>query len=45
MIYLVKDDPEKYHEFASRESEGGVGVTRRMALQRFLDPVARAVRS
>jgi formate dehydrogenase iron-sulfur subunit len=43
VIFLVKDDPEKYHKFASRESD--VGLTRRMALQRFLDPVARAVRS
>ena len=30
VIFLVKDDPEKYHKFASREGE--VGVTRRMAL-------------
>ena len=43
VIFLVKDDPVKYHKFASRE--GQVGITRRMALQRFLDPVARAVRS
>ena len=42
-IFLVKDDPEKYHRFASREAE--VGLTRRMALRRFLDPVARVVRS
>jgi formate dehydrogenase iron-sulfur subunit len=43
VIFLVKDYPEKYHKFASRETE--VGVTRRMALKRFVDPVARVVRS
>jgi formate dehydrogenase iron-sulfur subunit len=43
VIFLVKDDPEKYHRFASREIEAG--LTRRMALRRVLDPLARAVRS
>jgi formate dehydrogenase iron-sulfur subunit len=36
VIFLVKDDPEKYHQFAARKDEAG--ITRIAALKRLLDP-------
>jgi formate dehydrogenase iron-sulfur subunit len=37
VIFLVKDDPEKYHLFAIKKQE--TGITRMAALKRLLDPV------
>jgi formate dehydrogenase iron-sulfur subunit len=39
VIFLLKDDPEKYHQFAAKENANG--ITRMMALKRLLDPVTR----
>ena len=36
VIFLVKDDPEKYHQFAAMKQE--VEITRLAALKRLLDP-------
>ena len=36
VIFLLKDDPGKYHEFAAEKH--GSGLTRMTALNRFLDP-------
>lgn len=36
VIFLVKDDPEKYHRFAARKDE--TGITRIAALKRLFDP-------
>jgi formate dehydrogenase iron-sulfur subunit len=36
VIFLVKDDPEKYHQFAAIRRE--FGITRMAALRRLLDP-------
>jgi formate dehydrogenase iron-sulfur subunit len=38
VIFLVKDDPEKYHQFAARKDE--TEVTRMAALKRLLDPAS-----
>jgi formate dehydrogenase iron-sulfur subunit len=38
VIYLVKDDPEKYHRFASVKHEPA--ITRMAALKRLLDPAS-----
>ena len=35
VIFLLKDDPEKYHEFAAEKH--GSGITRMTALKQFLD--------
>ena len=43
VIFLVKDDPEKYHRFAS--SMTGAGVTGRVAVKRSSGSVVRRVRS
>ena len=43
VIFLVKDDPEKYHRFAS--SATGIGVTGRVALKRSPGPVVGRERS
>lgn len=37
VIFLVKDDPEKYHQFAAMKNEPE--ITRMAALKRLLDPV------
>lgn len=37
VIYLLADDPKKYHKFAVAEST--IGITRKMALKRILRPV------
>jgi len=37
VIFLVKDDPEKYHLFAAKQNE--TGGTRRMALKQMFDPL------
>jgi hypothetical protein len=36
VIFLLEDDPGKYHEFAAEKH--GSGLTRMTALNRFLDP-------
>lgn len=36
-IYLLIDDPKKYHKFAVAEST--IGITRKLALKRILSPV------
>jgi formate dehydrogenase iron-sulfur subunit len=36
VIFLVKDDPEQYHDFASKKNENG--ITRMAAMKRLLDP-------
>ena len=38
VIFLLKDYPEKYHEYAA--SDPARGITRKMALKQFLHPVA-----
>ena len=38
VIYLLVDDPKKYHKFAVAENT--VGITRKMALKRLLRPFA-----
>ena len=42
VIFLVKDDPEKYHRFAATQNE--TGVTRRMALKQLLHPVTTGLK-
>jgi len=42
VIFLVKDDPEKYHRFAATQNE--TGGTRRMALKQLLHPVTTALK-
>jgi len=37
VIFLVKDDPEKYHRFAAMTNDPE--ITRMAALKRLLDPV------
>jgi formate dehydrogenase iron-sulfur subunit len=37
VIYLLADDPKKYHKFAVAEST--IGITRKMALKRILKPM------
>jgi formate dehydrogenase iron-sulfur subunit len=36
VIFLVKDDPEKYHLFAAKKQEPA--ITRMAAMKRLLDP-------
>jgi formate dehydrogenase iron-sulfur subunit len=36
-IYLLVDDPKKYHKFAVAENT--VGITRKMALKRLFQPL------
>jgi len=36
-IYLLADDPERYHKFAVVENT--IGVTRKVALKRFFRPL------
>jgi formate dehydrogenase iron-sulfur subunit len=36
-IYLLVDDPKKYHKFAVAENT--VGMTRKMALKRLFQPL------
>jgi formate dehydrogenase iron-sulfur subunit len=38
VIFLVKDYPEKYHEYAA--SDPSRGITRKMALKQITHPVA-----
>ncbi len=38
VIFLLKDYPEKYHEYAA--SDPARGITRKMALKQILHPVA-----
>ena len=38
VIFLVKDDPEKYHQFAA--GVNAKGITRQMALKHLLHPIA-----
>jgi formate dehydrogenase iron-sulfur subunit len=37
-IYLLVDDPKKYHKFAV--AENAFGITRKMALKRFFQPLS-----
>ena len=37
VIYLLADDPQKYHKFAVAENT--IGITRKMALNRLLRPL------
>ena len=39
VIYLLADDPKRYHKFAVAENT--IGVTRKVALRRFLRPLIR----
>jgi formate dehydrogenase iron-sulfur subunit len=39
VIYLLADDPKKYHKFAVAENT--IGVTRKVALRRFLRPLTQ----
>ncbi len=39
VIYLLADDPKRYHKFAV--AENAIGVTRKVALRRFLRPLTR----
>jgi formate dehydrogenase iron-sulfur subunit len=39
VIYLLADDPKRYHKFAVAENT--IGVTRKVALRRFLRPLTR----
>jgi hypothetical protein len=36
-IYLLVDDPEKYHQFAVAKNT--IGITRKVALKRLLSPL------
>jgi formate dehydrogenase iron-sulfur subunit len=36
-IYLLVDDPKKYHKFAVAENT--IGITRKVALKRLLSPL------
>jgi formate dehydrogenase iron-sulfur subunit len=38
IIYLLADDPKKYHKFAVAENT--IGITRKMALKRLLQPLS-----
>jgi formate dehydrogenase iron-sulfur subunit len=38
IIYLLVDDPKKYHKFAVTENT--IGITRKMALKRLLQPLS-----
>ena len=38
VIYLLTDDPKKYHKFAVAENT--IGITRKMALKRLFQPIA-----
>jgi formate dehydrogenase iron-sulfur subunit len=37
VIFLLVDDPKKYHKFAVAENT--IGITRKMALKRLLQPI------
>jgi formate dehydrogenase iron-sulfur subunit len=37
IIYLLVDDPKKYHKFAV--AENSIGITRKMALKRLFQPL------
>ncbi len=37
VIYLLVDDPKKYHKFAVAENT--IGITRKMALKRLFQPL------
>ena len=37
IIYLLVDDPKKYHKFAVAENT--IGITRKMALKRLFQPL------
>jgi len=37
-IYLLVDDPKKYHKFAA--AENSIGITRKMALKRLFQPLS-----
>jgi formate dehydrogenase iron-sulfur subunit len=37
VIYLLVDDPQKYHKFAVAENT--IGITRKMALKRLFQPL------
>jgi len=37
-IYLLVDDPKKYHKYAT--AENGVGITRKVALRRLFQPLS-----
>jgi formate dehydrogenase iron-sulfur subunit len=37
VIFLLADDPKKYHKFAV--AENAFGITRKMALKRFFQPL------
>lgn len=39
MIFLLMDDPKKYHKFAVGEND--IGITRKIALQRLFKPLRR----
>ena len=41
-IYLLVDDPKKYHKFAVAENT--IGITRKMALKRIFQPLGRVDR-
>jgi len=43
VIFLVIDDSEKYHKFA--KAEGGIGITRVMALNKLFRPMVNVLRS
>jgi formate dehydrogenase iron-sulfur subunit len=38
IIYLLVDDPKKYHKFAVAENT--IGITRKMALKRIFQPLS-----
>jgi formate dehydrogenase iron-sulfur subunit len=37
VIFLLTDDPKKYHKFAVAEND--IGITRKMALKRLFHPL------
>jgi formate dehydrogenase iron-sulfur subunit len=43
VIFLVKDDPEKYYRFAAEKKE--IGITRKMALKKLFHPFTRLINS
>jgi len=43
VIFLVKDDPEKYYRFAAEKNE--IGITRKIALQKLFHPFTRLINS
>ena len=38
VVYLLADDPKKYHKFAV--AENSIGITRKVALRRLFQPLS-----